>query len=144
MNWGIKIMMVFSIFVAGMLFMVFKSARQNMDLVVPDYYEQELKYQDVIDASMLTHTLKGKVDCKITGNAVDIIFPEDMKGKTMKGEVWLYCVADKSRDVKKAFTVNNTSFSLPLDAHHKGAYEVKVSWQAGGESYYHQQKIFIQ
>ena len=45
MNWGYKILTVYIIFIAGILFLVFKSSNQNQDLVTKDYYEQELKYQ---------------------------------------------------------------------------------------------------
>ena len=49
MNWGYKILMVYVIFIAGILLLVFKSSSQNQDLVTEDYYEQELKYQQKID-----------------------------------------------------------------------------------------------
>ena len=50
MNWGYKILLVFAVFVAGILFLVYKSSNQKMDLVTTDYYEKELKYQQKIDA----------------------------------------------------------------------------------------------
>ena len=44
-------MIVYSFFVVGMLFLVIKSTMQKFELVQPDYYADELKYQTVIDAS---------------------------------------------------------------------------------------------
>ena len=44
-------MFVYLAFVAGMGFLVFKASNQEFDLVTKDYYEQELKYQQVIDQS---------------------------------------------------------------------------------------------
>ena len=49
MNWGYKILFVYIAFVAGILAMVFGSSSQKVDLVTPDYYAKELKYQDKID-----------------------------------------------------------------------------------------------
>lgn len=144
MNWGVKIMLVFSLFVAGMLFMVFKSARQNMDLVVPDYYEQELKYQDIINATIRTQALKGAIDCKVINDSVVVNFPQEMEGKELKGEVWLYCIADKKKDIKKDFAGRLNSIGFTVSMYNKGAHEIKVSWQANDSSYYYQQKIFIQ
>ena len=49
MNWGYKILLVYLIFILGILFMVFKSSTQKTDLVTTDYYAKELKYQEKID-----------------------------------------------------------------------------------------------
>jgi hypothetical protein len=57
MNWGYKILFVYAIFITGILFMVFKSATQKMDLVTPDYYAKELKYQEKIDESNRVNAL---------------------------------------------------------------------------------------
>ncbi|MGL6269890.1 MAG: FixH family protein, partial [Chitinophagaceae bacterium] len=50
-NWGYKIAVFYLVFIAGIMFLVIKSSRQQMDLVTTDYYAQELKYQDKIDQS---------------------------------------------------------------------------------------------
>jgi hypothetical protein len=57
MNWGYKILFVYLAFVAGILLMVFKSSIQKRDLVTPDYYAKELKYQQRIDAVKKTQAL---------------------------------------------------------------------------------------
>ena len=43
MNWGYKIVLVYIVFITGIVTLVYKSSAQNQDLVVNDYYEQELK-----------------------------------------------------------------------------------------------------
>lgn len=144
MNWGTKIAVIFGVFVAGIVFMVYKSSRQNTDLVMPDYYEQELKYQDLIDAGRRTAALSSKVSCTLKNETIEIVFPKEMKGQEIKGMVWLYCVADKQKDLKKDFTSNSALFHMPYNASNKGLFEIKINWQAGGQSYYHEQKIFIQ
>jgi len=144
MTWGTKIVVVFSLFVAGMLYMVIKSSRQNMDLVVPDYYEQELKYQDVIDATHRTQALSEAVSCKVKDDSLLVLFPKEMNGVEIKGELWLYCIADKQKDMKQEFSVNKATLHFPLRAFNKGLHEVKISWKANGLSYYHKQKLFIQ
>ena len=50
-NWGYKIVLVYCVFVAGILYLVVQSSRQQMDLVTDDYYAQEIKYQEKIDQS---------------------------------------------------------------------------------------------
>ena len=57
MNWGYKILLVYAVFIAGILFLVYKASSQKMDLVTPDYYEQELKYQSQINATERANAL---------------------------------------------------------------------------------------
>ena len=68
MSWGYKILSVYIIFVVGIMVMVFKSSMQNTDLVTPDYYEKELKYQQTIDESARTGKLSAKVEVTTTSN----------------------------------------------------------------------------
>lgn len=144
MSWGMKTMLVFGLFVAGMLFMVFKSAKQDMDLVAPDYYEQELKYQEVIDAAQHANALEGRVICKVKEGFIEVSFPAEMVGKEMQGQVWLYCIADKKRDLKENMATKEGVFRIPIESKHAGLYEVKVNWMAEGVTYYHEEKLFIQ
>jgi hypothetical protein len=141
MNWGTKIMIVFGLFVSGILYMVFKAGSHNMDLVTTDYYEQELKYQQTIDAVERTNALSTQVICKVNGSNIDILFPSEMKGKPLVADVWLYCISDKTRDLKKQFTSTDGIVSMPFLPSNKGVHEVKISWQFNGETYYHNQKI---
>ena len=50
MNWGTKITLVYVGFVMLIVSLVFISATNKSELVAADYYEQELKFQDRIDA----------------------------------------------------------------------------------------------
>src|SRR6187549_3172382 len=107
MHWGRKIVLVFGVFVGGILFLVFKSASQEMDLVTPDYYEKELRYQEVIDASDRTRLLTKPEVCKVVQQSIEIHFPEEMSEQRLKGQVWLYCVADKKRDMRQEFSTDS-------------------------------------
>ena len=49
MNWGFKILMLYAAFVGMIIFLVFRTAHENIDLVTEDYYQQELAFQNKID-----------------------------------------------------------------------------------------------
>ena len=143
MNWGTKIVMVYAAFVAGIVFMVFKSSTQNTDLVTTDYYEKELKYQDKIDEIARTAALKAPVEYRLENNTLTIIFPKDFTGKKLVGEAVLYCPSDEKKDIKQPFTVLDEVLKLTVPAGSEGLYELHLSWQDGGVSYYFEKKIFI-
>ena len=54
-------MFVYIAFVAGMGFLVLKASSQKFDLVTKDYYDQELKYQQVIDQAANSSRLSAPV-----------------------------------------------------------------------------------
>ncbi|MBL0145087.1 MAG: FixH family protein [Chitinophagaceae bacterium] len=81
MNWGYKILIVYGAFVAGILFMVFKSSTSKMDLVTTDYYAKELKYQDKIDEKGRTNALSEEVKYELADNKIIVHLPKDFAGK---------------------------------------------------------------
>ncbi len=144
MNWGYKILTVYIIFVAGILFLVFKSSFQNQDLVVPDYYEQELKFQQRIDETERANALSKEVTYEIREKEIIINFPPEMKGIFVTAHVLLYCTADKNKDIKQKLTTQDGEIKLALPPINKGLHELKINWEANGKTYYYGQKIFIQ
>ena len=124
--------------------MVYTAFQQNTDLVVTDYYEQELQYQQVIDAQARTALLTGKVECKVEADTIYITLPTEMVNKKAAVNVWLYCIANKKRDIQKDYITHNGKLELPITVLNKGAHDIKLSWQAEGQQYSFEQKIFIQ
>jgi hypothetical protein len=143
MNWGTKILIVYIVFVMGIVFMVFKSSTQNTDLVTTDYYAKELKYQEKIDEVKRTDALSAPLEYSVKDNAITILFPKDFAGKQLEGEAVLYCPSDEKKDLKKNFSLKDESLQMKIPAGSRGLYELHVSWQDGGVSYYFEKKIII-
>lgn len=143
MNWGYKILVVYIVFVLGILFMVFKSSTQKTDLVTTDYYAKELKYQQKIDEINRVTALSAPVKYEIKNNELIIVFPKDFSGKQLIGEAVLYCPSDENKDVKKNFSVLDAPVIMPVPSVTKGMYELHLSWQDGTVTYYFEKKLFI-
>lgn len=143
MNWGYKILFVYIAFIAGILFMVFKSSLQRFDLVTEDYYAKELKYQDKIDEMNRVSALSAPVKYEFKGKFLVIEFPNDFAGKKLVGEAVLYCPADETRDIKKRFSVQDEPLVLPVSGVKNGLYELHLGWQDGGITYYFEKKILF-
>jgi len=143
MNWGKKILIIYIVFIAGILFMVYRSSTQNTDLVTTDYYAKELKYQDKIDEMNRVTALSAPVEYVIRDNALLIKFPVDFAGKELVGEAVLYFPADEKKDIKKNFTVQDGTVQIEIPPANRGSYELHLSWKAAGLSYYFEKKIFL-
>jgi hypothetical protein len=143
MNWGYKITIFYSLFVLGILFMVFKSSTQNMDLVTTDYYAKELKYQEKIDEIKRVNDLKEEVNYSIKANQIVVNLPTFFLDKQINGTMDLYCPSDEKKDITQKFEGKNIQIIMPLPTQRKGLYELHLQWQANGVSYYYEKKIFI-
>jgi hypothetical protein len=137
-NWGTKIAMVYLLFVAGMLFLVMQSSRQKIDLVTPDYYEQEIKYQERIDQSKRADALTGVMSVDVSGDSLLLRFPEEHRGKSITGHVWVYYPADESLDVKAPIDTRHGThlLILPSNRNRTGMSIVKTGWTCDGVDYY--------
>ena len=123
--------------------MVYKASREKFDLVTPDYYDAELKFQNVIDDKQRTAELSAPPKITHSVNAVSIQLPDEFLNKDVKGELFLYRPSDASKDVKRSFTTNKSFVEIPLDKEFSGAYEIKLSWKASGKTFYNEQRIFF-
>lgn len=143
MNWGHKIILVYVVFVSGIVFMVVKASVQKTDLVTADYYEQELKYQGTIDATENANALTSKLNCTVKDGQLQIRFPEEMKNVAIDAKLLLYCVADENKDIKTTMKTSAGMIEMPLLAGNKGKHQLKIHWTANGKQYYYEDKIFL-
>jgi hypothetical protein len=142
-NWGYKILLVYGLFVIGIMFLVFKSTQQKYDLVQKDYYADELKYQNVIDASQKAKDLGGELNTERKGGHLFVSLPESFHKTTVKGTAHLYYAADDKRDISKEFVTTNGEFDMELLTLMGGAYTLKLNVEMDGVAYYYEQKLFF-
>jgi hypothetical protein len=142
-NWGHKILLVYLIFVCGILLLAFKSSQQKFDLVQQDYYGAELKYQEVINATKHASELGTDLIVTIRGSYLHITLPQSLHNSETKGEVHLYCIADEKGDMKKQFKTINGEFDFELLTRMKGNYIIKLTLQNKGVDYYFEKKIML-
>lgn len=142
-SWGYRIAAVYILFVIGILYLVYRANNENFDLVTEDYYGEELKYQNVIDQKNRVAQLSAPPKINVEGGKLLVTLPSEFDGKTTEGELYLYCPSDQKNDLRRPFSVTNGAFALSLPPKINGLYEVKLSWQAEGTTYFHEQKEFF-
>ncbi|MBW8686048.1 FixH family protein [Chitinophaga rhizophila] len=144
MHWGHKIIIVFIVFAAGILTLVTKSMRTRIDMVTPDYYAEELKYQQVIDGRREAKSLSAPVSINQSPQSIGVLFPSEMHGITMKGNVLFYRASDSRQDVSLPLQLDENGLMLvSKQRFHKGNYRVKLQWEAGGKSYYQENFVTV-
>ena len=142
-HWGYKIMIVYLFFVVGMVVLVIKSTMQKFELVQPDYYADELKYQTVIDASQRAKNFQVELNVLKQAGKLNIMLPKEFSNKRVTGKAHLYYAADIQKDIVKKFDTNNGTFTIETFSTTKGNYTLKLEVMKEGVSYYYEQKIFL-
>lgn len=143
MNWGHKIIIVYGVFVGGMVFLGYQSSRQNTELVSDDYYAKELVYQQKIDEAKNTALLSAPISITVNDHVLSIHFPKDFATKQVSGDLTLYCPSNEKRDMQQQFTVTDSDIVIKAPAAYKGLHYVKINWTSEGVKYYYEQKIII-
>jgi hypothetical protein len=135
-NWGKGIVLVYSLFVLGILYLVYQSKQQKLDLVYEDYYAQELMFQNQIDATQRVEDAGEKPSLVRKEGGVFLLIPS-AKGIQVSGSLTAYCASDKSKD--QLMRLNQTTaglWRLPVLDLKSGRYTFKIKWKQLGELYY--------
>ena len=141
LNWGYKILLVYVLFVGGIMYMVFLSSRESKDLVTENYYAEELKYQHVIDQSSNTASLSAPIEIQLQGAAINLLFPSEFSDVECKGNWLLYYAADISKDHTGTFALREGCARIPIPEGAHGLYKLKLTWNAMGKDFYFEKDI---
>lgn len=145
LNWGWRIVILYGGFVLMMLFLVWKTTTIKDDLVTPDYYAKELRFQEQVDKQKRTHELKEQPSWNVDGKKIAIRFPTEMLPKNVKAEILFYNASSAKRDFTVSCSPDSTGLcQVNSDKLQHGVYEMKIDWSAGGVSYYNEGIINIQ
>lgn len=142
-SWGYKILFVYLAFVAGIIFLVAKASNEHYELVTENYYEAELKYQDVIDQRKRVSELSTPITITHSPNSVRVVFPPELANKALQGNIYLYRPSDATKDIRRSFATKAGSTEITMDVPLSGAYDLKLTWQAEGKTFYQEKRIFF-
>lgn len=140
MNWGKGITLFLASFIAFMGFLVYKTLQIDFDLVADDYYAQEIAYQDRIDAqyNLAEHNYRPAILATDSGVSIEVE-PIEIRGI---GEVVFYDPTGRAGDRNFDLRLDENGRML-VDYKDLGAhrYQVKLSWEANGKSYFFETPI---
>lgn len=133
--WPLGIIIAFIIFCSFMIGFAVFSKSQPVELVSKDYYQQELAYQDDIDA--INRTVEEGLIPRLETNGTQLIIRIPGVVQPQEGTIQLYRPDDPKADVHIKF--KGTETGIPIHSIKKGRWEVKVKFQLEGKWYQHQQ-----
>jgi hypothetical protein len=145
-NFGTGLILFFALWAMGILFLVYKSSKENIDLVSTDYYNKEVAYQSQIDKEKNVSGLSKPVAVSFDhGNNVAIIqFPNDFQSKTIAGTIHFFKPDDAAKDFEvKIETDPSLKQVIPADKMTHGLWRAKINWSSGGVNYYSEKNLQV-
>jgi hypothetical protein len=143
-TWGNAIFLVMTAFVLLMTSFMIRAASNQEELVAENYYEQEIAYQGEIDKLNTSGALSRPVAMEVAEGSLVITFPDEVKGLTITGELYLQRPSDSRADAHITITLDAAGcMVVPLNGRMKGAYNAVLDWKAGTVSYLSKDRIHI-
>ena len=146
MNWGWKIVILYSLFVIMTLTMVFFFMRQRVDLVADDYYKQEIEYQDQIDKITNARSLKEPIGFQYSkeNRTIQLDFPKSHVSNGINGIVSLYRPSDSDEDRQFKIKPDEKGIQIiAVGSLKKGLWRAKIAWKSGGIEFYDEKVITL-
>lgn len=123
--------------VAALGFIVF-AVGQEVDLVRPDYYDQEIRYQEQIDRRERTRRLGvgPRLEERLGEGRVLFHLPAAQRGAWVTGHLKFYRPSDARLDRQVALRPEAGGWqSIPVDGLAPGLWRVLATWRVEGREY---------
>jgi len=144
-SWGTGITIFYVLFVAGIILFVVKSTQQNNELVVDNYYDEAVGYQNNIDAlsNAMNAESRLKMDYRVHESAIAI--NTEGKKTNIPGTLTFYRPDNASSDFKIDFVTDTSgNASIALKNMKRGHWKVGLSWKSGGKDCLETSNMFFQ
>jgi hypothetical protein len=115
------------------------ASHHHLDLVVTDYYKEEINYQKQINKINNYKSLTNKPEIifdSMHGNML-IRFPGYEITNAVTGRVCLYRPNDRKYDDTLALAPNAAGLAdIPLSNYQKGKWKMRIAWEQGKKGYF--------
>lgn len=138
LNWGTGIVMAFALFMAFILYFVFKvqsDSNYDNELVVEEYYKQERGLQATLDKEQNAASLVQKVEIETTAEAIKVIFPKEFDIQKIKGKVSLYRPSSQKLDFEVPISLSAPYLLIPKRDLAGGRWDITIDWSYEGKGY---------
>ena len=144
LNWGHGILGVIMLFLVGIAFMVYIASKQTNEMVDDHYYQKELAYQGVIDASKNLQRVTEKSLVSQTVDKLVIQFPQGSFENMTSGNIDLQRNDAKQKDLHFSISSLATgAFEIPKSGLSPGLYKIRISWDNQQFPYYAEENVFV-
>lgn len=146
-NWGTGIVIAFALFMTFILFFVFKvqsDSKYDNELVVEEYYKQELKLEDQMSREQNAKDMVEKVIISASEDGIAIVFPANYDSTKIQGKVSLYRPSNQKLDFEVPISLSGPHLLIPKSNLVGGRWDISLDWSYDGIDYLNKQTIYFQ
>ncbi|MGJ5641185.1 FixH family protein [Formosa sp. S-31] len=143
-NWGTGIVIAFACFITFIMYFVITMItddKYDHDLVVEDYYKQELNFQNDINKEKNSRSLVEDITYVHNSDGVLLKFPAQMSDNDVSGTISMYRPSNKALDFNLPLQIKDHSFLIPKERLVEGRWNLKVDWNYKNTNYLYKQLI---
>ncbi|MBC2838653.1 FixH family protein [Robiginitalea sp. SC105] len=143
-NWGTGIVLAFAGFIAFILYFVVQASsnpRAEHDMVTESYYQEELAYQQEMDASSNLAGSGGTLQIERTSAGLQIRYPENMDPGEIRGAVSLYRPSNEQLDFELPIQISDSLQLIPADRLLDGRWDIRIAWTFRGREYLYRTRL---
>lgn len=134
---GNLIMLGFACMLVFMSALVYKSFHIEFQMSDKNYYESEMKYNEVMEAEENTTPFEKDFSLTTSLNTVHLKIPSSLSAGLKEGKVIFYCISDEKND--RTVTIEPSPegiYSISTAEWKKTAYRARISFVNTGKSYF--------
>lgn len=143
MNFGNKIVILYLSFVSLIVTLVILCYKQDVELVSSDYYAQEIRFQEKIDANANAEKSNYKINHFVTKNEISLMADSALLSEDFKGTITLFRPSDSKLDVIYTMNFKNKRQIIDTKVLTRGIYKLQLSWVSNEIPYFKEEVIFI-
>lgn len=144
--WPLGLVLAFALFLGGTVALIVFSSQHRSDLVTPDYYEQEVRYQSQLDQLNRTQLFQAQIAVTFDAarHAIRIELPPAHARRSPNGTIHLYrpSAANLDRRVELRLDAEGTQWVDAADLR-PGLWKVRVQWRVDGEDYFVDETLIL-
>jgi hypothetical protein len=142
--WPYGIILTFVLFISGTIGLVVMACGQKTDLVSPDYYEQEIRFQSHLDRAVRTRPLAASISYDSAARKIRIELPKTVAAEKAVGDIFLYRPSAAGLDRHVALDSDSQGVqSIDASVLVPGFWKVRVAWTSAAEDYFLERSITI-
>ena len=117
---------------------------QDVQMISDNYYEQELKFQETIDAKHNADQYSEGFSITHQVNSLLLEIPVELSEEAENAQVIFYCISNSENDQMIKLEKNLTGkYIIPTNSWARSNYNAKISFKAGDKKFYREIPITL-
>jgi hypothetical protein len=141
MNWGKGLTILIVGFILAMLGMVYVAFKQTNEMIEDNYYDREVRYQEIIDAKANLAPLLNEFSLVDSNDFILLKLPSSTSASIQNGELRMIKMDASASD--NTIKVSNIETRIDKTKFQKGIYHIKLGWKSDGKNYFYENDFIV-